>query len=106
MALDPENRFLFSADTKANGIWTHEIDPAKGTLTRARFKAHSENNARPRRLVMHPNSKFLYMLLSKLNKIVVYNVKMDASGPQLSETGLSYNLVPPGQYLRVTRYWR
>lgn len=99
MALDSEARYLYSADTKANGIWTHQVDPVKGTLTRARFKAHSEANARPRRIVLHPRSNFLYVLLSKLNKVAVYSISNEAAGPQLTETGLSYNLVPPGQLL-------
>ncbi|KAF2429507.1 3-carboxy-cis,cis-mucoante lactonizing enzyme, partial [Tothia fuscella] len=95
MALDPEGSYLYSADTKANGIWIHKVDTAKGTLSRAKFKTHGEANSRPRRLALHPGNKFLYMLLSKTNKLVVYSIKMEANGPVLTDTGLSYNLVAP-----------
>jgi hypothetical protein len=97
MALDAENSYLYSADVSANGIWTHKIDPVKGTLSNAKFKTHSEANARPRRLAVHPKGRYLYILMSKLNKVVVYDIKMQSSGPVLTNTGQSYSLVPPGK---------
>jgi carboxy-cis,cis-muconate cyclase len=96
MALDQENAYLYSADVSANGIWTHKVDPVMGTLTNPKFKTHSEANSRPRRLALHPQGRYLYVLLSKTNKLAVYEINMQASGPQLTNTGLTYNLVPPG----------
>jgi carboxy-cis,cis-muconate cyclase len=97
MALDPENAYLYSADSSANGIWTHKIDPVWGTVTNANFKTHSEPNARPRRLVIHPKGRYLYVLLSRVNKVAVYEISMQSNGPQLTDTGLTYNLVPPSK---------
>jgi carboxy-cis,cis-muconate cyclase len=97
MALDAENSYLYSADISANGIWIHKVDPVRGTLTNAKIRTHSESNARPRRLALHPKGRYLYVLLSKVNKLAVYEINMQPNGPQLTNTGLSYNLVPPGR---------
>jgi carboxy-cis,cis-muconate cyclase len=97
MALDSENAYLYSADSSANGIWTHKVDPVWGTVTNANFKIHSEPNARPRRLVVHPKGRYLYVLLSKVNRVAVYEINMQSNGPQLTDTGLTYNLVPPSK---------
>jgi carboxy-cis,cis-muconate cyclase len=99
MALDPENAYLYTADINANGIWTHKVDPVRGTLTNAKFKTHSEPNSRPRRLALHPKGRYLYVLLSKTNKIAVYDIQMQPTGPLLTYTGLNYNLVPQGTYI-------
>jgi len=96
MAVDSENAYLYSADVQANGIWTHRIDPITGKLTYPKFKVHSEAESRPRRLVLHPKGKYLYVMLSKVNKIAVYEIKMQSNGPLLTNTGLSYPLTPPG----------
>lgn len=96
MALDPSNDYVYSADTNANGIWAHKVDAVTGKLTQARFFAHPEDKARPRRLVVHPTGKYLYLILSKLNKVAVYSIKMNANGPVLTYTQKSYSLVPPG----------
>lgn len=96
MAHDPSGNYIYSADTSSNGLWTHKVDPASGKLTAARFTAHPEKDARPRRLVVHPSGNYLYVVLSTLNKVAVYSIQRDRNGPQLVYTGKSFSLVPPG----------
>lgn len=96
MAHDPSGDYIYSADTSSNGLWTHKVDPVTGKLTAGRFTAHSEAEARPRRLAVHPSGNYLYVVLSKLNKVAVYSIERSSNGAQLAFTGKSFSLVPPG----------
>lgn len=96
MAHDPSGDYIYSADTQSNGLWAHKVDPVTGKLTAARFTAHPEAEARPRRLAVHPSGNYLYVVLSKLNAVAVYSIKRNTNGPQLAYTGKSFSLVPPG----------
>lgn len=96
MAHDPSDDFIYSADTASNGLWAHKVDRATGKLLLARFTTHPEADAQPRRLAVHPSGNYLYVVLSKLNKVAVYNIKRYPDGPQLVYTGKSFSLVPPG----------
>ena len=103
MALDPANEWLYMADVQGNGIWAHKIDAITGKLSQARFTTHNEANARPRRLAIHPTFRYLYVMLSKLNKVAVYSIGMNTLGqPILTPTGQNYSIVPPGTWKSVS----
>ena len=95
MALDPENTFLYSADEKANGIWTHSVDE-KGKLTQVAFTPAPRADSGPRHLVVHPDGKYLYVVLSKTNAIAVFAITTGptASKEPLKDTGVVYSLLP------------
>ncbi|KAE9988881.1 hypothetical protein EG328_005591 [Venturia inaequalis] len=97
MAHDPSGNYIYSADPSSNGLWTHKVDPVTGLLTAAWLTAHPEAKARPRRLAVHPSGNYLYVVLSRLNKVAVYSIKRNLNAPQLVYTGKSFSLVPPGQ---------
>lgn len=98
MVADPNSDFVYSADEKGNGIWVHQVDPNTGALVPLSFSAFPVANAAPRRLALSGSSKYLYVLLSKLTKVGVYEV----NGPELRYTGMNYTLVPEGKYILCT----
>jgi carboxy-cis,cis-muconate cyclase len=98
LALDPESRFLYSADDSANGIWTHSIDD-RGRVTQMGFTPAPWPDSGPRSLVVHPNGKYLYVVLAKTNAVAVYaiNSGAEATKTPLANTGVSYSLLPQGK---------
>jgi len=97
LALDPENEFLYSADSKANGIWTHQIND-EGKVKQVAFTPSPIPNSEPRKLVVHPNGRYLYVILSKTSSVLLYAINhgTGAQTQPLTYTGLSYSLLPEG----------
>jgi carboxy-cis,cis-muconate cyclase len=58
MAFDPEGTMLYSADTKAHGIWAHAIDRPSGLLRNISFTPLPGTG--PRHVTAHPNGRWLY----------------------------------------------
>ncbi|KAF2399737.1 3-carboxy-cis,cis-mucoante lactonizing enzyme [Trichodelitschia bisporula] len=102
MTMDTENAYLYTADQKGNGVWTHRINANTGLLDQGAMTPFPIADARPRRVVLHPKSRYLYLLLSKLNMVAVYSVKATPRGPSLRYTGMNYTLIPPN--VNVTSY--
>jgi carboxy-cis,cis-muconate cyclase len=102
MALDPDNKYLFSADEQSNGIWTHGVNAA-GTVTPITFTAATGGNKGPMRVVVHPGGKYLYAVMGGSNTVAIYAINNGVGserGP-LTYTGLSYSLLPQGTYLTL-----
>jgi carboxy-cis,cis-muconate cyclase len=104
MTLDPENKFLYSADEDGRGIWTHSVDE-KGQLTQVAFTATPRAGSGPRHLVIHPTGKYLYAVLSKSNHVITYAIQ---SGPTaatqpLKSTTTVYSLLPKGKQSQNSR---
>jgi carboxy-cis,cis-muconate cyclase len=95
MAMDPENKFLYSADEAANGIWTHRISD-EGTVKQVSFTTAPFVNSAPRKLVVHPNGRYLHLICSRSNSVLVYAINSGPSSEKapLTYTGVSYSLLP------------
>lgn len=98
MTLDPENRFLYSADESANGIWTHSVDES-GKLTQVAFTPTPRAGSGPRHLVVHPTGKYLYVVLAKSNHVITYAIQSgpNAATEPLKSTTTVYSLLPRGR---------
>lgn len=98
MAVDPDNNIVYSADDSANGIWVHEIIDGSQNLKQLAFVKAPEANAGPRHLTVHPNGRYLYVVMEAKNEIAVYAVNSGADSDRLkiSFTGLRYSLIPKG----------
>jgi carboxy-cis,cis-muconate cyclase len=100
MALDPDNRYLFSADELANGIWTHSVT-TEGTVNPLTFVTAPGRNRGPRHLVVHPDGKYLYVVMGGSNTVAVFAINngIGSNRDPLAYTGLSYSLLPRGKRL-------
>jgi carboxy-cis,cis-muconate cyclase len=96
-ALDPDNTFLYSADSGMNGIWTHSVTE-QGITANPVFTQLPWANSGPGKLVMHPNGKYLYVALSRRNAVAVVAINSGAGAARtpLVSTGVSYSLLPEG----------
>ena len=101
LAMDPENRFLYSADEAANGIWTHSVND-EGKVGKVVFTASPFPNSAPRKLVVHPNGLYLYCIASRANSVLIYaiNAGPGAERTPLTYTGVSYSLLPQSKSAR------
>jgi carboxy-cis,cis-muconate cyclase len=99
MVLDPDSKYLYTADEKANGIWTHLIND-KGTINQIGFTVSPVAKSAPKHLVFHPDGRYIYAVFSGINTVAVFAVNTSsttAATPRLMYTGLSYSLIPPGK---------
>jgi carboxy-cis,cis-muconate cyclase len=99
LALDPDNKYLYSADETGNGIWTHLIND-QGTLNQVGFTAAPYPDSAPRHLVVHPDGRYLYVILSRTNSVAVFAINSGAGSENthLTYTGNSYSLIPAGKF--------
>lgn len=95
MVFDPTETFLYSADLTANKIWTHQKDPATGTLTLVDCIDAPSPDDHPRWVAMHPSGAYLYVLMEAGNRLAVYVIDEKRRVPVF--TRLTYPLIPPGK---------
>lgn len=93
MVFDPKEEYLYSADMKANGIWTHKKNE-DGTLELVDFVNAPKEKDQPRWIEMHSSGRYLYALMEAGNNIAVYVIDEKTHQPVF--TGVTYPLVPPG----------
>jgi carboxy-cis,cis-muconate cyclase len=98
LAMGPDGEFLYSADDSANGIWVHKINQETGGLTKVSFTLAPSVDAGPRHLIVHPTGRFLYVVMEAKNEVRVYavNFGLRSSQVKITDTGLSYSLIPQG----------
>ncbi|KAJ4131655.1 hypothetical protein NW768_005848 [Fusarium equiseti] len=103
MVFDPEEEYLYSADLRANKLWTHrrrsKDDPSLelvGSVDCADERDH------PRWVAMHPTGNYLYALMEKGNRICEYVIDPATRLPVY--THKHYPLIPPGIPDRWTQY--
>lgn len=98
LAVGADAEFVFSADLSANGIWVHKVNQETGGLTKVSFTPASSANAGPRHLIVHPTGRFLYVVMEAKNEVRVYaiNYGQRSSQVKITDTGLSYSLIPQG----------
>jgi carboxy-cis,cis-muconate cyclase len=100
MVFDPTETYLYSADLRANKIWTHEKDE-NGRLTLVDCLEAPSTEDHPRWVAIHPNGKYLYVLMEAGNRLGVYVIDKHRHVPVF--THVTYPLVPPGQPLKMYR---
>ncbi|KAI1754275.1 carboxy-cis,cis-muconate cyclase [Xylaria castorea] len=93
-AITPDGKFLLSADTKGNLIWTHKIDPETGLLSTVSVIDGPSEGSGPRHLAIHENGAYAYVVLEESSEVARYSIDEDGT---LSLVGDIYPLLHPGQ---------
>jgi carboxy-cis,cis-muconate cyclase len=101
MAIDPNGRFLFSADGRDNGLWVHNINGQNGRLDRGESLDFPIDDAKPRRIVIHPSGRFLYVLLQKMAQVAVFEIITDRGRPTMRFTNVTISLIPSSRFRRL-----
>lgn len=91
MVFDSSETYLYSADLRANKIWTHKKAP-DGTLTLAGEIEAPNPIDHPRWVAIHPKDTYLYSLMEAGNNLAVYKINPSTHLPEY--TGKSYPLIP------------
>jgi len=94
MVFDPTETYLYSADLRANKLWTHKKDSETGKLELVGSVDAPASNDHPRWVEMHPSGKYLYALMEAGNRLCVYVIDERTHLPVY--THAAYPLVPPG----------
>lgn len=94
MVFDPKEEYLYSADMKANGVWTHKKN-YDGSVELVDFVNAPKKGDQPRWVEMHKSGRYLYALMEAGNNLAVYVVDEKSHKPVW--TGATYPLVPPGK---------
>jgi carboxy-cis,cis-muconate cyclase len=92
MVFDPTETYLYSADLRANKLWTHQKDPDTGTLTLVDSQTAPEPGDHPRWVEMAPSGKYCYLLMEAGNWLAEYSIDTATAKP--SYTGRRFPLLP------------
>ena len=95
MVFDSPENYLYSADLRANKIWTHKKDAETGHLTLVGSINAPDPGDHPRWVELHPNGNYLYVLMEASNRLGVYVIDGQTRLPVF--THMTYPLVPPGE---------
>lgn len=90
MVFDKEEQYLYSADLRANKVWTHKKN-SDGTLEYVGDVEAPNAIDHPRWVEIHPSGKFLYVLMEAGNNLAVYTIDPTTHLPTFSK---SYPLIP------------
>lgn len=93
MVFDPTETYLYSADLRANKIWTHKKEE-DGRLTLVDCIDAPSPDDHPRWVAIHPSGAYLYVLMEAGNRLGVYVIDEHRHVPVF--TRLTYPLIPPG----------
>jgi carboxy-cis,cis-muconate cyclase len=94
MVFDPTESYLYSADLRANRIWTHKKDAEMGKLALVGSIDAPLPSDHPRWVEMHPSGNYLYALMEAENRLAVYVIDEHTHMPVF--THITYPLIPPG----------
>jgi 6-phosphogluconolactonase (cycloisomerase 2 family) len=103
MVMSRDGRWLFSADSRGEGIWTQAVN-GQGMLGPSRFTPMRLEDVRPRRLALHPSGRFLYVLCRRPNEVYTYEVipsQAPDQYPNLVMLDVRISLVPTGKRRRL-----
>jgi carboxy-cis,cis-muconate cyclase len=100
MALDPQGRYLFSADGNGNSLWFHQVNKNTGRLEGVEEIDFPLNDVNPRRIVIHPSGQFLYVLLQRTSQVAVFELAPESGNrkPTLRYTNLTISLIPSSMF--------
>lgn len=93
MVFDRTETYLYSADLRANKLWTHRKN-LDGTLELVGSVDAPAPGDHPRWVEMHPSGVYLYALMEAGNRVAVYTID-EKHMPVF--THITYPLVPPGR---------
>ena len=96
MVFDRAEMYLYSADLRANKIWTHKKDTGTGQLALINVQEAPAPGDHPRWVAIHPSGHYLYVLMEAGNRLAVYLIDEHSHIPAF--TNITYPLIPPGQY--------
>lgn len=94
MVFDPTETYLYSADLRANKIWTHKKDAQTGQLTLVGSLDAPDPGDHPRWVEMHPSGNYLYALMEAGNNVAEYVIDPQTHLPVF--THRTWPLIPPG----------
>lgn len=94
MVFDPAEEYVYSADLRANKIWTHKKDGQTGQLTLVGSVEAPLPSDHPRWVEIHPSGRYLYVLMEAGNRLAVYVIDELSHLPVF--THVTYPLIPPG----------
>ena len=94
MVFDSSETYLYSADLRANKIWTHKKDQATGKLEFVHCVEAPDPGDHPRWVAIHPSDAYLYVLMEAGNRLAVYVIDEKTHTPTF--THMTYPLIPPG----------
>jgi carboxy-cis,cis-muconate cyclase len=101
-AITPDGKFLLSADTKGNRVWTHEIDHATGTLSNLSVIEGPSEGSGPRHLTIHESGNYVYVVLEESSEVAQYSIRPNGT---LLPVDAIYPLLPAGLDLDPANYW-
>lgn len=102
-AVTPDGKYLLSADTKGNLVWTHEIDHETGTLSNVSVVSGPSEGSGPRHVTVHKSGRYAFVVLEESSEVAQYAVGADGTLSLL--LGGIYPLLPTGQGLDPADYW-
>lgn len=94
MVFDSNEKFLYSADLRANKVWTHQRNSQTGYLTLVTCLDAPDPGDHPRWIELHPSDMYLYVLMEAGNRLAQYTLDENTRVPKF--TGDVYPLIPPG----------
>jgi len=96
MAMDSEGKFLYAADQNDSGLWVYRVNQQTGRLESGGVLDFPIEDARPRRIVIHPSGQYAYVLLQKLCQVAIFEVhsRGDYEKPYLRFTNTTIALLP------------
>lgn len=98
MVFDPTETYLYSADLRANKIWTHKKN-SDGTLELVGSIDAPAPGDHPRWVELHPSGAYLYALMEAGNRVAIYVIDEHTHMPVF--THITYPLVPPGKNMET-----
>ncbi|KAI1843007.1 hypothetical protein JX266_010860 [Neoarthrinium moseri] len=94
-AFSPDSKFLYSADDRGNALWTHSIDATTGEVAFVANITAPTSGADPRHVTVHPNGKFLYVVLEGSSQVAQYSIDQSTGIPSFSN--VTYPLLSSGE---------
>lgn len=100
-AFSPDSKFLYSADDSGNTLWTHSIDQETGEVTLVANLTAPSSSAHPRHATVHPNGKYIYVVLEGSSQIAQYTLDETTGIPSFQN--VTYPLLSSGE--DAQNYW-
>lgn len=100
-AFSPDSKFLYSADDSGNTLWTHSIEPDTGEVTLVANLTAPSSSAHPRHAAVHPNGKYIYVVLEGSSQIAQYSIDEETGVPSFAN--VTYPLLLDGE--DSANYW-
>jgi len=94
MVFDAAEDYLYSADLRANKVWTHKKDHATGHLELVDGIEAPDPGDHPRWVAIHPSGAYLYVLMEAGNRLCEYVIDPRTHKPVYTHN--SFPLIPAG----------